>query len=124
MKATILIAAAALAFALSAQAQTTIGGCKIEPKAKCAKAKLVRADLKGAKLSGADLSGADLQAADLSNADLSNANLQGANLMEAQSVGTLWTGANLSGASWMVGRDSYGNPVAKTCAPGSIGACK
>ena len=125
MKATIgILAVSALLATGAAQAQTTVAGCKIEPNTQCAKAKLVRANLKGAKLTGANLSGADLDSADLSNADLSNANLQGANLLGANITGAKWTGANLSGATWTDKMDSYGAPVPRTCAKGSMGECK
>ena len=125
MRATMLLAAAAiLTFSSASGAQTIIGKCKIEPKAQCPGAKLVLANLKGANLSGANLSGADFEKADLSGANLSNADLRKANLVTAQMHGTILTGANLSGAQFLYMRDSYGNAFGKTCAEGSIGACK
>lgn len=125
MKATTLLAAAAIALSSStADAQLVIGTCKIEPKAQCANAKLVLANLKGANLAGANLSGADLDEADLSGANLTNADLRRANLVTARLVGTILSGANLSGAQFLERRDSYGAAIGKTCAEGSIGACK
>ena len=62
MKPLLTLVAAALALASGySSAQTTVGGCKIEPKANCAKAVMRRAQLANMDLSGADLSGANLQ---------------------------------------------------------------
>ncbi len=73
-------------------------------------ANLERVHLHAANLTGADLSGANLTGANLDKATARGANFRGANLSRA-----ILTGANFSGAAWVDGR---------TCAEGSIGACK
>jgi hypothetical protein len=139
------VAAAVLAAASGySTAQTVIGGCKIGPKASCAKANLRGAAIANLDLSGADLSGANLQgarasgakfvganlqgtdfdSADLAKADFGNANLRNSNLLGARLDGANWSGADLSGAQWTAGRDNYGAPLGRRCAEGSVGACK
>ena len=135
MKPVALLAASALLLTAGAsQGQTqiqtqTIGGCKIEPNAQCAKAdlrgaKLVNKRLSGANLSGANLDKADLDGSDLSKADLSNSTLRGASLLGTRTDGTNFAGADLSGATWTASRDAYGVAQPRTCAAGYIGSCK
>jgi len=57
----------------------------------------------------------DLYAAELAGADLSGADLTAAKLVDAKLAGANLNSARLAAALWMDGR---------TCAPGSIGACK
>ncbi|HET8998436.1 MAG TPA: pentapeptide repeat-containing protein [bacterium] len=92
-------------------------------------AKLSRAKLTGANLSYANLSYADLAEANLQRAVLARVNLTGANLSYANLlaaflqgdpshpivIGSVWNGANLTGATWINGHK---------CAKGSIGGCK
>lgn len=72
---------------------------------------LVRARLAGANLSNADLPGADLRGADFTGARMRGVSLLGATLNKA----TTFTRANLSGATWIDGRE---------CARGSVGRCE
>jgi len=97
---------------------------------------LSNANFQNAKLSGADMNGTNLTSAilwnasasgatmiratlynaDLSGTDLTNANLTNANLYGAKITPlTKLAGANLSGATWIDGRQ---------CTQGSIGECK
>lgn len=70
----------------------------------------------GANLVGADLSGADLFGADLSGTDLTGAVLRNTSLLKARTDGsTVLTDADLSGATWIDGRE---------CAEGSRGVCR
>lgn len=55
-------------------------------------------NLKGGYLAGYDLSGVDFTEADLSEADLRGAKLTNANLMKVHAIGTLFQGADLTGA--------------------------
>jgi len=55
-------------------------------------------NLKGAYLAGFDLSGVDFTEADLSEADLRGAKLTNANLTKVHAIGTLFQGADLTGA--------------------------
>ena len=81
--------------------------------------KFIRTDLRGAKLRHARLRWSDMTDADLNQANLTKANLTGAtliraNLWKAILVGTIFDGADLSGATWVDGRE---------CATPSIGQC-
>ncbi|MFW5767789.1 MAG: pentapeptide repeat-containing protein [Bacteroidota bacterium] len=93
---------------------------KLREQNACVECDLSGADLSGADLSGAilmwsNLSGANLSGADLYEAVLSGANLSGANLFGAYLVRTYLVETDLSGATWVDGRQ---------CAEGSIGECK
>lgn len=72
-------------------------------------------DFSDARLVDADLTGADLFGANLARADLTGALLRNASLLQAKvDASTTLTGADLSGATWVDGRE---------CAEGSIGSC-
>ncbi len=124
-----IVAITAALAACASGAPVVIGGCTVAAGASCPNVNLsgqnlTRHNLSGANLRGANLSRANFDGANLANADLSGANLQEAFLASAILQGVKLDGANLSGAQWLDRRDGYGTVIPRTCAQGSIGACR
>jgi hypothetical protein len=114
--------------------ETDLGGVNMQ-QALLRNVRLTGSNLSGANLSASDLAYADLVGVDLSNSDLSGATMKGATARKADLRSAKLIGADLSYADLsdaVVAGADFSNAIfddaiwvdGRTCARGSVGACR
>lgn len=106
MKSLALLAVAALAVALPAQAQNAGQIARVRAGASCPGCNLFQGDFSGMETRGQNLSGARIRQADFSLATMNRTRFANADLRDVEAYGGVFSGssfngANLSNSSWV-----------------------